>query len=93
MSAENLATKAWPHQVEPKPNGLIGVNAPGWKVARVIAGEGVTVAALQVGAGVAQVKREHLVGEADAGVPGVVVAIVDAEREVPEPETDRRARP
>src|SRR5437016_4985409 len=32
----------------------------------------------QVGVGVAQVQREHLVGKADADVPGVVISIMDA---------------
>src|SRR5450755_1087432 len=35
----------------------------------------------QVGVGVAQVQRKHLVGKADADVPGVVISIMDAIRE------------
>src|SRR5712675_2385970 len=35
----------------------------------------------QVGVGVAQVQREHLVGKANADVPGVVISIMDAIRE------------
>src|SRR2546421_1850354 len=35
----------------------------------------------QVGVRVAQVEREHLVGEADTDVPGVVISIMDAIRE------------
>src|SRR5436305_14688964 len=36
-------------------------------------GEGVAVTLVQVGVGVAQIEGEHLVGEADADIPGVVV--------------------
>ena len=76
-SAESLAMKAAPHQLEPMPPGLIGVT---WSVpvAVVIAGEGVAVALVQVGVVVAQVEREHLPGEAEADVPGVVVFVRDA---------------
>src|SRR5437588_5255993 len=35
----------------------------------------------QVGVGVAQVQCEHLVGKADADVPGIVISIMDAIRE------------
>src|SRR3979490_3465474 len=35
----------------------------------------------QVGVGVAQVQREHLVGKADADVPGIVISVMDAVRE------------
>src|SRR5665213_1703365 len=47
------------------------------------AGEGVAVTLRQVGVGVAQVEGEHLVGEADADVPGIVIGIFDAVRERP----------
>src|SRR5205085_10459414 len=41
------------------------------------AGEGVAITFVQVGVGVTQIQREHLVGEADADVPGVVVLVGD----------------
>src|ERR1700675_933256 len=47
----------------------------------VIAGEGVAGGLGEVGVGVAQIQREHLVGEAYADIPGVVARLLDAERE------------
>src|SRR5439155_17032344 len=40
--------------------------------------EGIAIALRQVRIGVAQVQREHLVGKANADVPGIVVSIRDA---------------
>ena len=54
------------------------VAVPAAVVGGEVAGEGVAIALRQVGVGVAQVEGEHLVGEADADVPGVVVGVVDA---------------
>src|SRR5258707_12664852 len=47
----------------------------------VIAGEGVTIALRKVGVVVAQIQREHLVGEAYTDVPSVVAGLRNAKRE------------
>ena len=44
----------------------------------LVAGEGVAITLAQVGVDVAEVERQHLVGEAEADVPGGVVLEVDA---------------
>ena len=88
-SAESLTMPAAPHQFEPTPDRIdrgdegAGVGSIDVAAGREVAGEGVAVTLGQVGVGVAEVQREHLVGEADADVPGVVVGIVDAVRERP----------
>src|SRR6185437_17148907 len=43
-----------------------------------IAGEGVAIALVQIGAGVAQIDGEHLVGEPDTDVPRIVVFVRNA---------------
>ena len=60
-----------------RPPGLIAVRivGPVEVGGREVGGEGVTGALRQVGVGVADVQREHLVGEADADVPGVVARL------------------
>src|SRR5205814_2785288 len=50
---------------------------------REIAGEGVAITLRQVGVGVADIEREHLVGKTDTNVPGVVVGVINAIRERP----------
>ena len=73
-SAESLTMPAAPHQPEPKRPGLMRGDVDGRAgTGGVIAGEGVAIALRQVGVGVTKIQREHLVGEADADVPGVVV--------------------
>src|SRR5215212_5796089 len=47
----------------------------------MITGEGIAVAPRQVGVRVAEIEREHLVGESHTDIPGVVIGIVDAIRE------------
>ena len=44
-------------------------------------GEGAAVTLRQVGVRVAQIEGENLIGKADTDVPGVIVGILDAERE------------
>ena len=44
--------------------------------------KGVAIALRQVAVGVANVEGEHLVGEADANVPGVVARIGDSGRKL-----------
>ena len=76
-SADRRAVKRAPHQLEPKPPGLMLVTKTG-QLRGVIAGESVAIGLAQVGVGVAQVKREHLPGPADASAPGGVAGVRDA---------------
>ena len=70
-SADSLAMKAAPHQFDCEPTGLIEVACRRRRAG--IAGEGRAFVLAQIGVAVAQVEREHLPGEAEADVPGVVV--------------------
>ena len=73
---------AAPHQFEAGPT-RIDRRDVGGSAGVEGAGEGVTVALRQVGVGIAQVEGEHLVGEADANIPGVIAGVGDAIREWP----------
>ena len=85
-SADSLATKEAPHQLEDGPP-LIAFgrdDTERWASRGRIAGESIAVTLAQIRVVVAQIEGEHLPGEAKTDVPGVVVGIRDTVRIVRE---------
>ena len=78
-SADSLATKAAPHQLEADAAAIDRRELPIVEPSRSrIAGEGIAVTLAQIRVVVAQIEGEHLPGETKTDVPGVVVRVGDA---------------